>query len=264
MNVARSPYVALAWAFIRSRASYRASFIARSIALAFADLTSILLIGIVIVRFGSLAGWGWPALALLYALSQISYAVARCVSVPLDHFDELIVSGDLDGVLTRPTRPLFHILAGGVELMNVGRIAVGITVLVVAGRAAGVRASAGNVALVVASVAGGACILFAMTWMVASLSFWTTRTGKLQDIVQSSSRAFAEYPLVIYPASIRFVLTWLVPVALVTYFPARRLLGLPGGDSPLAFAALPAGALLLGAAALLWRRGLRRYQSTGS
>jgi ABC-2 type transport system permease protein len=256
------PYLSLAAAFIRSRLAYRASFTARTLAVALADLTPILLIGIVLTRFPSVAGWRWPELALLYGLMQTSAALARSLSVPFDHFDELIVSGGLDTILCRPVSPLGHVLAGGVELMHASRIGVGIAALALALPAAGVPATAGNLAVIVAAVAGGATILFALTWMVASFSFWAGRTGKLDDMINSSARSFAEYPLAIFPRGIRAALTFVLPVALASYYPAVHLLGRGGG--PLAFAALPMGLVFLGLASLVWRLGLRRYASTGS
>jgi ABC-2 type transport system permease protein len=257
-------YGAIASAFIRSRLQYRVSFAGRLLALALSDLTPILLIGIVLSRFGKVAGWDWPQLALLYGLSQTASALARCFTVGLDHFEELVVTGDFDGMLTRPLSPLLQVIAGNLEVMHAGRIVLGGVVLAVAFQAAAVPATAGHLALVAAAIAGGALILTANTLAVAALAFWQTRTGKLQDIVQGSTRAFAELPLGIYPTGVRFLLTWVLPLALVTYFPAARLLGRPDGAGVLPFAAVPAGGLLLGLALLVWRAGLRRYQSTGS
>jgi ABC-2 type transport system permease protein len=256
-------YRAIASAHIRSRLAYRASFVARTLAVAASDLTPLLLVGVVLSRFGTVAGWSWAEIAILYGLAQTASAIARCLTVGLDHFEELVVSGDLDGVLVRPLSPLLVVVASRVELLHAGRIAVGVAVLAVAFPAAGVAPTAGSLAIAAAAVLGGALILCAFTLLVASLTFWQTRTGKLQDLVQSASRAFAEYPLTIYPPSVRFVLTWIVPLALATYFPAARLTGRADGG-PLVLAALPAGALLLGLALLVWRAGLRRYQSTGS
>ena len=58
-----------------------------------------------------------------------------------------------------------------------------------------------------------------------------------------------------------------LPLALFTYYPGQRLLGRneSGALLPiLSTAAAPAGLVLLGIAGLVWRAGLRHYQSTGS
>jgi ABC-2 type transport system permease protein len=152
-------------------------------------------------------------------------------------------------------------------MTELGRLTVGMLVLFFAARAAGVPFTAANVAVALAAAVGGAMILFSFILMVATVSFWHTRTGKLQDLVQASGRAFAEYPLTIYPTGVRWLLTLVLPLALVTYYPAQRLLGRneSGALLPmLSLAAMPMGLLLLLLAGLFWRAGLRHYQSTGS
>jgi ABC-2 type transport system permease protein len=158
-------------------------------------------------------------------------------------------------------------LASRFEITEVGRLCGGAVVLTVAARAAGVPFTAGNVAIALAAAVGGAMLLFSFLLMVATVSFWHTRSGKLQDMVQASGRAFAGYPLSIYPTGVRWFLTLALPLALVTYYPAQRLLGRneTGALLPiLSVAAIPMGLLFLGLAGLVWRAGLRHYQSTGS
>jgi ABC-2 type transport system permease protein len=260
-------YPVLAGAYVRARMQYRLSFWLRLISIGLADLVPLFLIGVVFTRFPAIQGWRWPEVALLSGFSQLAMGISRLFSCQLDQFDELIVSGEFDSFLTRPLPPLFHLLAVRFEIMQLGRILAGAVVLVVAARLAGVAFTPGNVAVALLAAVGGAMILFALTLIVASISFWQTRTGKLQDIVQSSARAFSEFPITIYPIAVRWVLTLLLPLALVTYFPAQQMLGRGEKGAMmllLAVAALPMGILFLLIAIGLWQLGLRHYQSTGS
>jgi ABC-2 type transport system permease protein len=137
----------------------------------------------------------------------------------------------------------------------------------VAGHVAHVPLTVANVAVALAAVLGGAIILFSLTLMVATFSFWHTRTGKLQDFIQSSGREFANYPLTLFPTGVRWILTLALPLALMTYYPAQRLLARneTGALLPvLSVAALPMGLLFLWLAMRIWHAGLRHYQSTGS
>jgi ABC-2 type transport system permease protein len=162
---------------------------------------------------------------------------------------------------------MFHLIAARFEVAELGRVACGLAILAIAARTAQVPITPGNAAVAAGAVLGGALIWFSLMWMVATLSFWRTRTGKLQDIVQSGGRELVTYPLGIYPSGVRLLLNFVLPLALITYYPAQRLLG----RSPdaalvplLSLAALPAGLFLLLLAALFWRKGLQHYQSTGS
>jgi len=230
-----------------------------------ADLVQIALLGVLFTRFPAIQGWTWRDVALLYGLGQVSMGLLRSVSRQLDNFDQLIVSGEFDNFLVRPLSPLFHVLAARFEIAELGRVVCGLALFAVAARTARVALTLDHAVVAAGAVAGGMLIWFGLMWMVASLSFWYTRTGKLQDVVQSAGRELVTYPLGIYPSGVRAILTFVFPLALITYYPAARLLGKAAEGPPfLAVAALPAGLLLVALAALVWRAGLRHYQSTGS
>jgi ABC-2 type transport system permease protein len=257
-------YRALAGAHVRARLQYRLSFwLGFGVALS-ADLVWIAQLGVVLARFPSLQGWTWREIALLFGLGQMANGILRCFGRQVDNFDQLIVSGEFDTFLVRPLPPMFHLLAARFEVTEVGRVLCGLAVLGIAAATAGVAPSVGNVAVAVGAVVGGALLWFSVMWMVATLSFWHTRTGKLQDIVQGGGRELVTYPLGIYPSPVRALLTYILPFALITYYPAQRLLGRAEESPILSLAALPAGLLFLLLAALFWRKGLKHYQSTGS
>jgi ABC-2 type transport system permease protein len=66
----------------------------------------------------------------------------------------------------------------------------------------------------------------------------------------------------VYPGWLQFVLTWIIPVAVLTTIPAQALTGdiTPG----VLLASLALAVLLLIGTSLLFRVGLRRYASASS
>ena len=93
-----------------------------------------------------------------------------------------------------------------------------------------------------------------------TLTFWSVRVSELYSIVQSFQDA-ARFPVSCFNRPVREILTYALPVAFVTTFPAQALLGeadlrlLPVG------AALAAGALFT--TNRFWRFALRHYPSAG-
>ncbi len=93
-----------------------------------------------------------------------------------------------------------------------------------------------------------------------ALVFWSP--GLMLTWVFGGVMQMARYPVGLYPGWLRLVLTWVVPVGVITTVPAEALTGhLP--LAMLAGAVALAVALLLGASAL-FRVGLRRYASASS
>lgn len=110
------------------------------------------------------------------------------------------------------------------------------------------------------ALAAAVTILYAILLAFAGLVFWNP--GFLFTWLFDALFQMARYPTGLYPGWLRLILTWVVPVGLMTTVPAQALTGsLPPGLLPGSL--LLALALLLGASAL-FRTGLRRYASASS
>jgi ABC-2 type transport system permease protein len=106
----------------------------------------------------------------------------------------------------------------------------------------------------------GVGILYAILLAFSALTLWNP--GFLFTWVFDGLFRMARYPVGLYPGWLRLVLTWIVPVGLMTTVPAQALTGTLSGPA-LAGALLAAVALLV-ASSLLFRLGLRRYASASS
>ena len=110
------------------------------------------------------------------------------------------------------------------------------------------------------ALGAGVTILYAILLAFTGLVFWSP--GFLFTWVFNGVFQMARYPVGLSPSWLRLVLTWVVPVGVMTTVPAQALTGdLPAGT--LIGSVALAVALLIGASAL-FRVGLRRYASASS
>lgn len=72
----------------------------------------------------------------------------------------------------------------------------------------------------------------------------------------------ARYPLSMYPGWLRFILTWIVPVGIITTFPAQALTGELTVKVVILGIGLAVSLVIL--ASCLFRRALRHYSSASS
>jgi ABC-2 type transport system permease protein len=115
------------------------------------------------------------------------------------------------------------------------------------------------VAFVVA-LGAGLTILYTILLAFSALVLWSP--GFLFTWLFNALFQMARYPVGLYPGWLRLVLTWVVPVGVMTTVPAQALSrDLPAGT--LAGSVVLALAFLCGATAL-FRVGLRRYTSASS
>ncbi len=262
-----SLYARLAQATSRSMYQYRAAFGLIALATTLAEGGMLLLIGIVVTRFRGIGGWQWPEIAVLYGMGLSAVGLMRPFGAVLDHFDDRVVSGRFDAFMTRPVSPLLLTMADGFDVFALSRLVTGLAMLAVGLKAAEAPVGFGEVVFLAAAIVGGALIMLATYLVVATVAFWTTRSSKLTDFFTAAGREFVNYPLSIYPFAIRMLLTFAIPLAFTTYYPAQRLLGrheFLGLPSWLQFATPVVGVLCWLLAWRFWQVGLRHYRSTGS
>jgi ABC-2 type transport system permease protein len=106
----------------------------------------------------------------------------------------------------------------------------------------------------------GVLILYAILLFFASCVFWSP--GFLFTWVFDGIFQMARYPLGLYPGWARLILTWIIPVGVMTTVPAQALTG----DIPfITLAGTVAIAIVLViVASVLFQTGLRRYASASS
>lgn len=261
-------YIRCAGASLRGQMQHRASFLMESAGMLIITALEFAGIWAMFDRFGSLRGWRLAEVAVLYGLVSVGFALAEGIGSGFDRFDLLVRHGGFDRLLLRPRATALQVAAHEVRLMRVGRLVQGLLVLGLGAAGLNVRWTPGRLALAASAVLGGACLFYALLVLQAALSFWTTESLELFNIVTYGGCEIGQYPLGIYRPAMRRFFTFVVPVACVTYFPALAILdrpdGLMGTPRPFHWLAPWVGVLFLAGALQVWRIGVRHYTSTGS
>jgi ABC-2 type transport system permease protein len=111
-----------------------------------------------------------------------------------------------------------------------------------------------------ASLSIGMITLYAILLIFAGLVFWSP--GFLFTWIFDSLFQMGRYPVGLYPDWLQLVLTWIVPVGIITTVPAQALTGTLEAGEFISGAAL--SLLFLMGASIFFRYGLRRYASASS
>ena len=107
----------------------------------------------------------------------------------------------------------------------------------------------------------GLAAMYSVWIGVVCLSFWFVRVDNLRFLLGALSDA-GRWPVSVYKGWVRVLLTVVLPVALVTSYPAMALTGkLEGG---LLVQALLVGAVLLGLSRVAWTTAMKHYTSASS
>ncbi len=223
-------------------------------------------LGLVVV-FGqveTIQGWtlnGTLALLGIYLTASALRALFIGPSLEsLAGMDGEVWSGQLDFTLLRPRNTQFLASFRRWRLLSLFDLVLGVGVLIVAVVGLGQAVTFGHLIAFVITLGAGVTILYAILLTFAGLVFWSP--GVLFTWVFDGLFQLARYPIGLYPGWLRLVLTWIVPVGVITTVPVEALTGalsieMLTGSVLLAMA-------LLSAASLIFRAGLRRYASASS
>jgi ABC-2 type transport system permease protein len=258
--------LAMLAAGFRGQMQYRTNFVLQvTFGLGYQG-TGIVFIWVVLNRFQSLAGWSLGQIAFLYGLRLLIHGLFVIFFGRLSDLDRQIREGKFDRYLIRPLPPLLQIMATEVRVSAVGDALGGLGLFLAANALVRVDWSPPAVAYLVLAIVGGCLVEAAIQLVIAGFSFRALNTRSLVFLVDNIFSSFGNYPLSIYGAGVRWLLTFGVPVAFVAYFPAAVLLGRSHDLAvpPLiAYLAPAAGILWFALAYQLFRHELRAYQSSG-
>jgi ABC-2 type transport system permease protein len=104
-------------------------------------------------------------------------------------------------------------------------------------------------------------ILYSLWFLIAATSIWFVKTWNATEVLRAVLAA-GRYPLSAYPATLRLLFTFVLPVAFLTTVPAELLLGRVAAPMLLLGLALAGGFFV--SARTFWLFALRHYTSASS
>lgn len=240
---------------------YRLDFALDAVMSLFWTATAIVPLMVLYRQRPSVAGWTWPeALVVVAWFTCLKGVLDGAIRPSLGNVVEHIRKGTLDFVLLKPADAQFLVSTARFEIFRFINVLGGLALLGWAFRILGRLPDAGAVAWTVLLLGGGVAILYAMWILIVSLAFVVVKVDNLSFLFASIYDA-ARWPSSVFRGFWAIVFTFVVPLTLMTTFPARAILGKL--DAASALGALAAAGVSLGAARLVWLRSIARYTSAG-
>ena len=204
---------------------YRANF-ALGLVEAAAQAALAVVTMLVVYRFAdTLGGWTQAQVLLLVGVYRAVDGLINLQVAPnMQSISGYIRRGDLDFLLLRPVSSQFLVSARYLAPTESVNVAIGLGIVVAAGNAAGVSWSVAGVAGALAFAACGLAVLYALWFCIVTLSFWLVDVGNLDRLFYGIFEA-ARYPVGFFRGAMRALLTFVVPIAFATTFPAQAVLG---------------------------------------
>lgn len=239
---------------LASSLEYRASFFVQSFGMALSNSTFLFFWWIAFGQIGGdIAGYSFTDVIFIWAVTSTGFGLSHILFANAGSLCRLIVSGELDTVLLQPCNALVNLICAGTRLYAYGDFSYGIIIMAIFYR--------GDLGAWLWFAFGSliCCLLLAAITLIAnSLSFWWGETSMIGQLAFEFTVNFSVYPETIYGPIVRVLLYSVIPAGIAVHLPLR----LYGGFGPgLLLAAAGGAAAYCGLAALVFYRGLRRYES---
>ncbi|NYH52842.1 ABC-2 type transport system permease protein [Nocardiopsis arvandica] len=260
-------YLLLAWTWCRALAQYPASLVMMTLATSLGVFAEIGAVIVVFGHAGRLEGFGLAEGLLIAGLSATAFACADMILGMVEHLGRHIRAGTLDVMLVRPVPPLVQMATDRFAPRRLGRVVPGAVIVTVALAECDIDWTLGRALMLPVLLVSGTAICCSV-WVIGScLQFFVADAREAANSVTYGGQALTEYPLAVYGRDVVRAVTFVLPLAFVTWQPVLYLLDRPdptGLPDALRFATPVVAVAMCLIAAFCWRTGLRHYRSTGS
>lgn len=248
----------------KTRMEYRASFIISIFSQLSAYAANYILIWLLLQEFGTINGWTWSEIALLYSINLFSYAIAASFTWSQTWLDKMINRGTFDGFLLKPLQPFFHYAANNFNLNYIAHITISGFILLWSLSNVEIEWNLINIIFLVLSIISASLLQASAFMIIGSWAFYATRSQFLFSLF-FRLREFNSYPISLYEPFIQAILTFIIPLAFINYYPSSVLLLIDDGIFPnwIGWLSPLIGILTFYLAFRIWMFGVRNYQSAG-
>ncbi|MEU5874406.1 ABC-2 family transporter protein [Glycomyces sp. NPDC047369] len=247
-------------AYLRSVGEYPADFWVMAVSGTFWQVVLFSFLTILFGNVSSIAGWGYHEMLVLAGFLATSWSSTALFWDGIWDTGKLIVEGDMDYRITRPAPVLVQVASKHVGFQVFGEMTLGLLMMAVGWTGAGLGLAAVPVALLLLVCA--AVVQASLLTVANAANFWMKgRTPIIAFMLAELQNEAMRFPLTIFPAAVRLVLTFGLPLAFASFIP---VLILTGRLDAWWIAILPAVAAACAALAVwIFRMGLRAYDSAG-
>lgn len=241
---------------------YRFDFFIDGVLEIFWAVTALVPLLVVFHGRGSVAGWTFGEALLVTGWFTLLQAILEgAINPSLTSVVEHIRKGTLDFVLLKPADAQFLVSTAQFEPWRATNVLTAGVIFAVAFQRIGRLPSVGGLVAALLLLLSSTVLLYSLWILTVSAAFYVVKVDNLSHLFSSIFDA-ARWPSSVFRGVLSFIFTFVIPIALMTTFPALALLDRLS-LSTLALALGGAGLFAL-FSRLVWLRAIGRYTSASS
>ena len=247
---------------LKSIMEYKLSFILSLISQIFVFFTYYFLIIAMFQKFNNLQGYSIYEVLLTFSIIHFGFSMNETFARGIDQFDTLIIDGSFDRLLLRPRNILLQVVGYQIDYTKLARVIQSIIIMIVALIKLEIDWSILKVLTLILMLLSSISIFFGIFLLAASYCFITIQGLEVRNVFTDGGKHTAQYPIGIFNKYFVKIFTYIIPYALVNYYPLMYFIG---KVDKVYYAFLPIIVLIyLIPCFLIFNKGSKNYLSTGS
>ncbi|NLG98164.1 MAG: hypothetical protein GX491_12455 [Chloroflexi bacterium] len=217
---------------------------------------------IIFANTTDLSGWGMGELIALLGVWRVTNTLFAAIIWPnTERFNLSIQDGSFDYNLLQPVNSQFLVTISRIVVWRAWELILA-AILIIAGIGLSDRSvSLMSVLSFLTLTGSGMAVLYSLWIMMIAFTFWFVKFDNNVTILHALMDA-GRYPVTVYPAWLRIIVTFIIPIAVATTVPLQALRGDLGPLQVLVFLGIGLAAVLI--SSQVWRAGVKRYSGASS
>ena len=222
----------------------------------------LLSLSIIFSNTETIGGWDFGELIALLGVFRLVHTLMIALIWPnTEKFNQSIRDGSMDYTLLQPVNSMFLVTFSRITVWRAWDLILAAVLIVIGIDMSGDITTPLNILTFILLTLSGSIVIYSLWIVLIALTFWFTKFDNNVTILQALLDA-GRYPVTVYPAWLRILVTFVIPIAVATTVPLQGLRGDLTLDRALMFIAI--GVISFIIASQVWKRGLKQYSGASS
>jgi ABC-2 type transport system permease protein len=222
----------------------------------------LLSLNIIFNNTDTLGGWGLGELiALLGVFRLVNTMMIALIWPNTEKFNQSIRDGSMDYTILQPVNSMFLITFSRITVWRIWDLVLAVVLILLGVNMAEEVTSAAQILTFILLSLSGMIVIYSLWIVLIALTFWFVKFDNNVTILQALMDS-GRYPATVYPAWLRIIVTFIIPIALATTIPLQALRGELNVTQVFIFLGVSVASFVI--ASRVWKAGLKQYSGASS
>lgn len=222
----------------------------------------LLSLNIIFNNTDTLGGWGLGELiALLGVFRLVNTMMIALIWPNTEKFNQSIRDGSMDYTILQPVDSMFLVTFSRITVWRIWDLLLAVTLIVIGVNIAEEVTSAAQILTFILLSLSGMIVIYSLWIVLIALTFWFVKFDNNVTILQALMDS-GRYPATVYPAWLRIIVTFIIPIAVATTIPLQALRGELNVTQVFIFLGVSLASFVI--ASRVWKAGLKQYSGASS